>query len=278
MKHLVLNADDFGLDPAVNAAIARAHTAGSLTSASLLVTAPHAAAAVAFAKAHPRLGVGIHLCLVQGTATDGSPLPTSPFALSAQLTLSGRRRDFIAAELRAQVERFLATGLTPTHLDTHQHTHIDPRVQRIVARLAREHGIAFVRAPIEPLMPALRCSRQRLFRKLARALVFTTFGAQTKRALRRAGLHTVDRVAGVLDPGHLTEPFVSAYLEALPEGLTEIFFHPATSATAIPRPGQSDYENATELETLCSPGLRQKIDQLGICLTNFQSLSAEFVF
>lgn len=274
MKHLVFNADDFGLDPAVNAAIARAHTAGSLTSASLLITAPHAAAAVAFAKAHPRLGVGIHLCLVQGTATDGSPLPASPFALSAQLTLSCRYRAFIAAELRTQVERFLATGLKPTHLDTHQHTHIDPRVQRLVAQLAREYGITFVRAPIEPLMPSLRCSRQRLFRKLARALVFATVGAQTKRALRRVGLRTADRAVGVLDPGHVTEPFVSAYLESLPEGLTEIFFHPAASAPVPLRPGQTDYENAAELETLCSPSLRQKIDRLGICLTNFQSFTA----
>ena len=45
MKWLVINADDFGLDPAVNAAVRQAHTTGLLTSASLLVTGPAVAAA-----------------------------------------------------------------------------------------------------------------------------------------------------------------------------------------------------------------------------------------
>jgi hopanoid biosynthesis associated protein HpnK len=275
VKQLVINADDFGLDPAVNAAVAQAHTEGILTSASLLITAPHAAEAVAFAKVNPRLGVGIHLCLVQGIAAAGGTLPDSPFTLSAQLTLGTRSADTIETELRAQVDRFLSTGLRPTHLDTHQHTHLHPTVLKIVAKLARENCIAFVRAPVEPLCPALRCSRQRLLRKLARAAIFASLGTRAQRKLRQSGLRTVDRAVGVLDPGHVTELFLAAYLERMLDGLTEIFLHPAASMTEALRVCQPDYEHAAELAALCSPRLRQLIGERGIQLANFGTLSPE---
>ncbi|MCW8139846.1 MAG: ChbG/HpnK family deacetylase, partial [Planctomycetota bacterium] len=60
---LRINADDFGRSPRVNAAVARAHDEGVLTSASLMITAPAAAEAVALARARPRLEVGLHLAL-----------------------------------------------------------------------------------------------------------------------------------------------------------------------------------------------------------------------
>lgn len=284
MKLLVVNADDFGLDPAVNAAIIKAHTNGLLTSASLLISAPHAAEAIEFAKAHPKLGVGLHLCLVEGRstaspekipalATASGELPSSPFALSARLLAHPRLDADIETELRSQISRFLDTGLRPSHFDTHQHTHIHPRVLRIVARLAREHGVAFVRAPVEPLWPSLRSSRQRLPRKLARWFVFSTLGSRAKRVLLRQGVRTVDRAVGVLDPGHLTKPFLTSYLPLLPDGLTEVFFHPADRPAEPLLQAQRGYEHVAELQALCSPQLRQLIHDSGIRLTNFRELA-----
>lgn len=284
MKFLVVNADDFGLDPAVNAAVAQAHTEGILTSASLLVGAPHAQEAVEFAKTHPSLGVGIHLCLVKGRAiaplaevaaltdADGN-LPDSPFQLSVRLASGNGIELAIETELRAQITRFLKTGLRPTHLDTHLHTHIHPLVLKIVAKLAREYGISCVRAPVEPLWPALRCDRQRLPRKLARWMVFAPFGGRSKRELRRLGLRTADRSVGVLDPGHVTESFLTGYLPLLPDGLTEIFLHPALQTTGGGDRMQRDYENTAELAALCSPQVRELTHHLGIRLTNFRELS-----
>ncbi len=285
MKLLVVNADDFGLDPAVNAAIAKAHTDGLLTSASLLITAPHATEAIEFARSHPKLGAGLHLCLVEGRcaappdkipslATAMGQLPPSPFALSARL-LSNKQSDTdIEIELRAQISRFLATGLRPTHFDTHQHTHLHPRVLKVIMRLAREHGITFIRAPVEPLWPAIRCSRQRLPRKLARWTIFATLGSYAKRELRRENFRTVDRAVGVLDPGHLREEFLAPYLRRLPEGLTEVFFHPADRPPEPLVKMQHGYEHAAELQALCSPRLRQLINDSGIRLTNFRELGS----
>lgn len=285
MKLLVVNADDFGLDPAVNAAIAKAHTTGLLTSTSLLITAPHAAQAIDFAKAHPNLGVGLHLCLVDGPAaalpaktpflaTPTGQLPPSPFALSARLSSNKQLDRDIEIELQAQISRFLATGLRPTHFDSHQHTHLHPVVLKIVMRLAREYDVAFIRAPVEPLWPALRCNRQRLPRKLVRWSIFAALGSRAKQRLRRENFRTVDRAVGVLDPGHLTEPFLAPYLRRLPDGLTEVFFHPADQPSDPLLQMQPDYEHAAELQALCSPTLRQLINDSGIRLTNFRELAS----
>ena len=89
MKQLVVNADDFGSDPGVNAAVLRAHTAGILTSASLMIAAPHAAEAVALAKAHPGLGIGVHLCIVQNRAA----APAAPAAPPEDVVLLREIRD-----------------------------------------------------------------------------------------------------------------------------------------------------------------------------------------
>ena len=280
MKQLVLNADDFGLDPAINAAIVQAHSGGILTSASLMVAAPHAEEAIAFARAHPRLGVGVHLCLVQSRAAapagkipsladSAGNLPHSPFALSARITFDRRLLGDIETELRAQVALFLATGLRPSHLDAHLHTHIDLRILRIVIRLAREHRIAFVRAPYESIRPSFRCARARLLRKFARLAIFGPMGLRTKHTLRRAGLRTADVAFGALDPGHVTTGFVLACLRELRNGISEIFFHPAIDSTPALHRIQPGYEHRAELETLCSPEVRSAIDRENVRLVNF---------
>lgn len=280
MKLLVVNADDFGLDPAVNAAVAKGHTQGILTSASLIVNGLYFDEAIAFARSHPQLGVGIHLCLVDGRPISAGPeitalvdgqgnLPRSPFDLSRMLRRDDRVATAVEVELRAQIQKFLSSGLKPTHFDSHMHTHMHPRVLPIVTKLALEYGIAYVRAPVEPLGRSLRCNAERLARKLARWLVFSSLGARSKRVLRQAGLHTADQSIGVLDAGHVTEPFMTAYLPLLPDGLTEIFMHPAAEAFPALATTQHGYENVAELAALCSSRVRDLIDKSGIRLTNF---------
>jgi predicted glycoside hydrolase/deacetylase ChbG (UPF0249 family) len=67
-RRLIVNADDFGASTAVNQAVIRAHREGILTTASLMVNEPGFAEAVSLARENPRLGVGLHLTLLQGHA------------------------------------------------------------------------------------------------------------------------------------------------------------------------------------------------------------------
>ena len=261
VKYLVINADDFGLDSAVNSAVIRAHTTGILTSTSLLVTGPAADEAIALARQYPRLGVGIHLCLVQGrSALTGSAFQNSVLKITGNFE----------AELRAQIEKFLATGLRPTHLDSHMHTHMHPRVLPVVIRLAQEYRVRWVRAPHEPL----RYSAGELPVRLARWPVFTVLGRRASRQLRAAGIQTPDRGVGVLHPGQLTEGFLVNYLQHMPTGVTEIFFHPATESNNTLHVCQPNYQHAGELQALCSPTARKLIEESGIKLVNFSDLTA----
>src|SRR5688572_28379081 len=74
-RHLIVNADDFGFSPGVNRGIAEAHERGIVTSASLMVRWPAAAAAASYARARPELSVGLHLDLGEWVLRDGAWVP-----------------------------------------------------------------------------------------------------------------------------------------------------------------------------------------------------------
>src|SRR5690348_6880161 len=148
-KFLIVTADDFGLHEAVNEAVETAARAGTLTAASLMVSAPAAADAVRRARSLPRLRVGLHLTLADGRAE----LP--PDAIPHLVDASGRfgcggrggrsrprglaheglrwfvrqavRRE-LAAEIRAQFRAFERTGLLLDHVNAHKHLHLHPTV------------------------------------------------------------------------------------------------------------------------------------------------------
>ncbi len=157
---LVVNGDDFGLTPGVNAGILDAHRHGILTSASLFANAPETERAIIIAKRTPTLGIGCHLALVDGVPVlPASQVPTlapcgrfRPTWRSFIAAAIARRIDFdeIERELNAQIDRLRSAGLSLTHVDTHKHIHTYPPVFEIVARLARLAGIARVRVPCEP--------------------------------------------------------------------------------------------------------------------------------
>jgi chitin disaccharide deacetylase len=134
-RALIVNADDFGLSPGVNAGVARTHERGILTSASLMVRRPAAAAAAEYAQATPALGVGLHVDLGEWVLAEGVWR-----AVYEVVQLD----DAVAveAEVQAQIDRFRAlTGRDPTHLDSHQHVHKWEPVTEVLRRLATQLAI-----------------------------------------------------------------------------------------------------------------------------------------
>ncbi|HKJ73595.1 MAG TPA: ChbG/HpnK family deacetylase, partial [Alphaproteobacteria bacterium] len=69
MSSIIITADDFGFSEEINEAVERGHRDGVLSAASLMVSAPAAADAVARAKRLPNLRVGLHVVMVQGVPT-----------------------------------------------------------------------------------------------------------------------------------------------------------------------------------------------------------------
>src|SRR4051812_30971879 len=205
VRQLVVNADDLGISRGVNRGIIQAHRDGLVTSASLMANLPSAEDALARAAACPDLDLGLHLTLTAGRPlsrpdrvpslvdADGSfhLLGT----LLARLSLGQVRADDLTRELTAQAEWALRRGVRPSHLDSHHHIHTHPRVAPIVIGLARQHGIGWVRCPVERgLSPSLLGLPPK---DAARTLAISAFGLVTRVLVGRAGLHAARHFRGI---------------------------------------------------------------------------------
>ena len=145
VRRLIVNADDFGLAGSVSTGIIDVFQAGQLSSTTLMVNMPGTEEAVDLAEHHPGLGVGLHFNLTEGRPlTDARSLVDSNgvFLHRGELirrSVRGRvEADEITRELTAQLDRFVSFGLTPTHLDSHQHVHMVPTVFRAMASVLSE--------------------------------------------------------------------------------------------------------------------------------------------
>ncbi len=240
MKRLIINADDFGFTRDVNAGIIQAHREGVLTSATLMANGDAFDDAVRLAHETPTLDIGCHLVLVQGCSVlDARLLPETPLRLIFQ-------KIDAYAELRAQIQRILAAGIRPTHLDSHKHTHLLPSVFRAVVRLAKEFSIPYIRRPL----PAIG-----LYRRLALS----------------SGIRMTDHLLGFRLTGTLTEETFAAAVERLPDGETEFLCHPGLLGPELAQATTRLKESRVrELEALTSPRIRALINARGILLSPFQ--------
>src|SRR5437764_7341394 len=144
-RFLIVNADDFGQSPGVNRGVIEAHERGIVTSASLMVRWPAAAAAAEYARTHRDLSVGLHIDLGEWT-----------FRRGEWLCLYRVVPDDDSAAIAGEVDRQLAafrslTGRDPTHLDSHQHVHQQPDVLSVVRPVADALGV-----PLRHFCPAVR--------------------------------------------------------------------------------------------------------------------------
>jgi hopanoid biosynthesis associated protein HpnK len=246
-----------------------------------MVAGDAAADAVARARANPSLGVGLHLVLTRGRpALDRRQIPDLVDAngnLKADLFRAGvdfffnpRARAQLEAEIRAQFELFRKTGLPLDHVNGHNHIHLHPTVLGLVLAVGRDYGLGAVRLPYEPPLSSYLAAREGFWRRLLPALGLFPWTALLKLRLRRAGLSCNDRVFGLYDSGHMTPPLVARFLARLPEGATEIYFHPAEAGWHDP--AAPDYDGGAELAALTDPAVARLVSAGGIAAGSFAAL------
>ena len=285
MTRLIVNADDFGLTSGVNRAILGLHRAGVLTSATLMARAAATDAAIEIAKATPSLGVGCHIVLVDGepVLSAGRDIPNISQA-TRQLFLPSLGR-FVSAiynqstlakidyqiqiEARAQIQSLQSHGVLLTHIDTHKHTHMFPRVLRPVLRAARSCGIRAVRNPFEPAWsvsatpgaPFIRRTQVGLLR-----LLQSTF----RRVVSEEGFTTTDGALGVLATGTLDSRTIDSLLSALPPDRTyELVTHPGYNDEDLAK-ANTRLLASREIEQEALMGLRETQNLELICFSDLQ--------
>lgn len=286
-KLLVINADDFGLEEETNSGIARAHVQGVVTSASLLANGAAFDHAVALSREHPGLDVGAHLTLTRGPSLVGGPLLGSqevpslvkgdglfhqnPATLAARIALGLVSSSQIGRELTAQMRRIESAGIRITHIDSHQHIHMFPRVFRIVSELAGEFGVKWVRLPVIWTLPGDGPKAGTVRRLQGRLL--TALARRNLPALEEAGLRTAAYQIGFDFSGRLTEDRIEHIVRNLPDGIVELSCHPGSDDARLGRNHPWGYGWQQELSALCSERVRQAIERAGVKLVGYSSLS-----
>jgi hopanoid biosynthesis associated protein HpnK len=274
LKRLIVTADDFGAAREVNDAVEAAHRGGILTAASLMVSAPAAADAIARARRMPSLRVGLHLVLVEGRPL----LPASAVthlidrngdfrsdmaALGAVISCSPQARRQLAAEITAQFEAFRATGLVLDHCNAHKHFHLHPVVGGLMAAIGGRFGLRATRIPLEPVH-VLRAIEPHTSRRPA--LLTTPFALLLRRRASQAGFLAPDRVFGIQWSGQMTHDRLSGLIRHLPEGLSEIYLHPATGPFAGAALG---YRYREEFDALMASDIAAACRDSGLRLGGF---------
>ena len=266
MKRVIFSADDFGLTPAVNEAIERAHREGILDQASLMVAGAAAEDAVRRAHTMPSLRVGLHLVVIEGPAVsppaeipdlvdaDGQ-FPSDQARLGLRYFFRPSIRRQLAREIRAQFMAFAATGLRLDHANAHKHMHLHPTVGRMMIEIGGEFDLRSVRVPAEP--PAILALAGTRAGPGDRALYAWT--RLLRRQARAAGMTTNDHCFGLAWSGHMTRQRVGRLLEHLPDGVSEIYFHPAAWRDAVLDRLMPDYEHEAEFAALLDRGLRDQV-------------------
>jgi chitin disaccharide deacetylase len=258
---LIVNADDFGMCHAVNAAILMAMEQGVVSSTSLMVPCPWAPHAMQILRDHPALPFGVHLTLVSeftpyrwGPVTSRDRVPSlvdesGHFVRYDQIPelLARARVDEVEVEFRAQIETVFAAGLSPTHLDWHCVADGGREdIFELTLRLAREFGLAI--------------------------RVHDPAHTEHCRSLR---LPANDH--GVLDSYHLDpatkpETFVEL-LRQLPVGLSEWAAHPSTGdAEAQAIEPETWWIRKADLDFFTAEAAREAIEREGIILLDYHAL------
>ena len=238
---LIVNADDLGIHPRINAGIRSAFEHGILTSCTMLVTTPFLHETVCeFVK--PRiLPIGLHLALTQGKAT--APLSEVPdlvdgsgdFVLSAAQLLSSNLSQKskllvqVRREFECQLSLALDCGLRPTHVDSHQHVHMNPALFSLLQNLLPRFGINRIRFCTEPLWGFSLYERPYILMKRSNYAKWAVLKYRSKQI--KPSVEVNDLLFGILYSGCVSKSSVIRAICASSNNLRfEICIHPGFPA------------------------------------------------
>jgi predicted glycoside hydrolase/deacetylase ChbG (UPF0249 family) len=314
VRRLIINADDFGLTSGVNQAVAEAHSAGIVTSTTLMANGRAFDGAVKIARGLPALSVGCHVVLVDGNPVarpDQVPsllapvgreaLPFPPlhtgaarpvaatagvprrfydgFGQIAKRSLRGKlNSEQMEAEVVAQIQRLQRAGITVTHVDAHKHTHMLPQVADAIMRAASACGVRAIRNPFVPIRPIIFAHvmrRPKLWQRYTEVTLLRNYYRGFRERLRRHNMITPDGSFGVVVTGALDMNLFRAVIGCIPDGTWEFVCHPGYNDQELSLVNTRLRESRErELAVLKSPDARQILADHNIELISYRDLVA----
>ncbi len=272
-RRVIITADDFGLLPETTDSVIAGYESGVITSASLRVNATASHEAIVAASMRPGLGVGLQLVLCDGISTlprrhipnlvDGAGRFVDRPLEAAWLYRRGAgMREELKAEIRAQIEKFLATGLNLNFISGHYHLHLHPTVIAILRELAEEYPILAIRRPCASLAGH---DRRRGIPDFQSRLEATVLGLLSRwGSLRARGFVSPDRVEVLCTSRPAAESDVAERLAAIGGGVTELVCRPGSRL--------AQFDGVGEAAVVSSRIVREAITKSGIEPISYRNL------
>jgi len=277
MSRIIINADDFGLTPAITRETVSCIEHGCLTSLSIMACgeafdeAMHALRGLMCA-----VGVGVHLTL--DSVRPVSPPHQVPSLLGPEGMFHPRARlvsrlltrrialPEVEHEWNAQIARVVSAGADIDHLDGHGHIHVFPGLAQIAVRLAQRYGIAAIRNP----RPRLWGGAEN--RRLAGSVILRLAAAHSRNHFHRS-LRYPDYISGFSQGGCYTFEAFSRDVKAMREAdVVEAVFHPGPREIDSPAMKSWGYSWHVDADTLRLPAIGPMLEAYGIQPIRFRDL------
>lgn len=289
-KYLIINADDFGMCRSANYAVYDLLQKGSITSATIMAPCGWSAEAARFAHEHPEYAIGVHLTTTSEwndyrwgpvSSGDTSSLRDEQFCFYHRVRQFEENADLhqVEQEIRAQIEKLKAMGLTPSHLDNHMGTLYGIKTGRFellekTLEIAAEYKLPF-------RMPKILADAE---------FENSMLGIAVSPEIVRGILNKLSALAdakGVvtpdfLMPGEWSGPQKESYenykeyiyelYRKFPEGVTETYIHPALETEELKGTTSVWQRRVWEYRLFSDPQTLQHIHALGIKLINYRDL------
>jgi len=286
-KNLIINADDLGYTQGINDAIFRCHGEGMLRSATIMANGKAFQDAVTRARCHPRLGIGVHLTLTElpsmappkeipDLVDEKGKLPPSPSALVKSFLSGKLSAASVKKEIHCQLARVVDSGICPTHLDTHKHVHLIPRVLEAILEVAPRFKIFRIRNPFDctpfwATAPHVSPGQWKgFFTQHTMTWITRSQKKPFQRRIERAGWVTTGSFLGISLTG-LWNPALAGFLvRRIPWGTTEWMVHPGDHDLDLQRSSTRLLkQREMERDLLLSPLFRQDLLEQNVQLKNF---------
>jgi len=279
-KVLLLHMDDAGMCPEANAAVESYIENGHLSSSAVMMPCVNAKSMIKWANTHPSADIGVHLTLTSewktyrwGPVSDPAKVPgladpDGKFYHEVPEVVMHASANEIEIEIRAQIEKAIALGHRPTHIDTHMGTlYGSAEYVKVFLKVAEEYQIPA--NVIDLSVPEV-------------AGIFKQQGYPINMdVIKNVGeyrLPKLDNFTSVPEGSTYEAKRENFFklVKALNPGLTEIIFHPATLTENLKTITGSWQQRVWESQLFADPLVHQFFKDEGIVITNWKEIMKRF--
>jgi len=267
-KAVIFHVDDAGMSHNSNMGVIKAIEDGVATSTSIMMPCPWVPEMSAYVKEHPQVDAGVHLTLTAEWKKYRVPgMVDSEGCLwhGVEEVVSHASADEVEAEMRAQIDKALAMGIKPTHLDSHMGTCFVPQyIER------------YVKVGIEKQIPILMMGgHMQHIGKSGEAAALKPVMYLIANKVWNAGLPVIDDLVTSPTSANTYEGRKEQLIKLLGEmkpGITEIIVHCTVQTEVFSQISGSGPAREAETRLMTDPDVKKFIENEGIILTTWREL------